>query len=262
MEFSNKRVLITGGTSGIGLSTAAAFLKEGASVCISGRSEESLLKAAAELEQDTDMVFGLPADISGTSGCKELVNEAVEIMGGLDILVNSAGVWLEGPAEDVTEDEWNMVMDTNLKGTFFMCRYAIPFLEESSGCIVNVSSDSGLIGNDLAAVYCASKGGVTLLTKSLAVELARKCIRVNAVCPGDVATPMLERAASDYLDNEPGATKEQYVQELLSAYPERPDRRFTRPDEVARSILFLSSDKVEAITGACLSIDFGLTAGY
>lgn len=257
MEFNHKRVLITGGTSGIGLATAEAFLKKGATVCISGRSEESLARAAGTLEQDADMIFGLPADVSERSNCEDLINDAVEIMGGIDILVNSAGVWLEGPAEEVTDDEWNMVIDTNLKGSFFMCRYAIPFLEESSGCIINVSSDSGLVGNDLSAVYCASKGGVTLMTKSLAIELARKNIRVNAVCPGDVATPMLDAAMKDS-----GMKEGDYINELLDAYPERPGRRFTKPEEVARSILFLSSGEVEAITGACLSIDFGLTAGY
>jgi NAD(P)-dependent dehydrogenase (short-subunit alcohol dehydrogenase family) len=261
MEFNNKRVLITGGTSGIGFTTAAAFLKAGASVCISGRSEKSLLDAADRLEKEAGTVFGMPADVSSSAGCQELVNEAAEILGGIDILVNSAGIWLEGPADEVTEEQWDTVIDTNLKGTFFMCRYCIPFLEESSGCIVNLSSDSGLVGNDLAAAYCASKGGVTLLTKSLAVELARKKIRVNAVCPGDVSTPMLDRAAINYI-SENGGTVEEYTEELLKAYPERPGRRFTRPEEVAQSILFLSSSKVEAITGACLSIDFGLTAGY
>ena len=261
MEFNNKRVLITGGTSGIGFSAAAAFLKAGASVCISGRTEASLLEAADRLEKEAGTVFGLPADISVPSDCAELVNETAEIMGGIDILVNSAGIWLESPAEEVTEEQWNNVIDTNLKGTFFMCRYSIPYLEENSGCIVNISSDSGIVGNDLASVYCVSKGGITLLTKSLAVELARKGIRVNAVCPGDVATPMLDRAAADY-SAKTGKTIEEYSEELLKIYPQRPGRRFTRPEEVAQSILFLSSEKVEAITGACLSIDFGLTAGY
>jgi NAD(P)-dependent dehydrogenase (short-subunit alcohol dehydrogenase family) len=179
-------------------------------------------------------------------------------MGGIDVLVNSAGVWMEGPAEEVSEEQWSEVIDTNLKGTFFMCRYAIPYLEKSAGCIINLSSDSGLVGNDLASVYCASKGGVTLLTKSLAVELARKNIRVNAVCPGDVATPMLDRAVEEH----GGGQNDKYIEQLLEIYPERPGRRFTKPEEVARSILFLASGSVEAITGACLSIDFGLTAGY
>jgi len=255
MEFENKKVLITGGTSGIGLSAAEAFLSEGATVCISGRTESSLQKVSATLRADA--LYLTAGDVSSAAGCAEIVTDAAEKLGGLDVVVNSAGIWLEGPAEEVTDKDWNAVIDTNLKGTFFICRHAIPYLEKSSGCIVNISSDSGLVGNDLAAVYCASKGGVTLLTKSLAVELARKNIRVNAVCPGDVATPMLDAAME-----KSGMDSREYIEELLDVYPERPGRRFTRPEEVARCILFLASGKVEAITGACLSIDFGLTAGY
>jgi NAD(P)-dependent dehydrogenase (short-subunit alcohol dehydrogenase family) len=255
MEFSDKKVLITGGTSGIGLATAAAFQKEGAEVCITGRTAQRLDRAASQLK--TEKLHIVEGNVSTTKGCELIVTEAAEKLEGIDVVVNSAGIWLEGPAEEVTEKKWNAVIDTNLKGTFFICRFAIPHLEKSSGCIVNISSDSGLVGNDLAAVYCASKGGIILLTKALAVELARKNIRVNAVCPGDVATPMLDAAMKDSETD-----SEQYIQELLEVYPERPGRRFTKPEEVARSIVFLSSEKVEAITGACLSIDFGLTAGY
>ncbi len=261
MEFQDKRILITGGTSGIGLAAAAAFLKEGAEVCISGKSRKSISEAEAFLGSDKNRLSAFPADVSMPADCESLVNRAAGELGGIDVLVNCAGIWLEGPAESVTEIEWNTVIDTNLKGTFFMCRFAIPYLEKSSGCIVNTSSDSGLIGNDLASVYCASKGGVTLLTKALAIELARKKIRVNAVCPGDVDTPMLDKAAAEYTAAT-GKNRNEYMQELLSLYPERPNRRFTKAEEVAQSILFLSSAKVEAITGACLSIDFGLTAGY
>ena len=139
-----------------------------------------------------------------------------------------------------------------------MCRYAVPELEKTGGCIVNVSSDSGLVGNDRAALYCASKGGVTLLTRSLGVVLGRRGVRVNAVCPGDVETPMLDRAYHDY----GGGDRDKYEQGLLSAYPENKEKRFTLPEEVAEVILFLSSRKVYAMTGACVSVDFGLTAGY
>ncbi|MBI9106765.1 MAG: SDR family oxidoreductase [Spirochaetales bacterium] len=256
MEFENKRVLITGGTSGIGLAAAEAFTSDGALVCIVGRSEKSLRKASEKI--NSERLHLIEGDVSTAEGCKKIVTKTAGKLGGIDIVVNSAGIWLEGPAEMVTDAQWNSVMDTNLRGTFFICRHAIPYLEKSSGCIVNISSDSGLVGNDLAAVYCASKGGITLLTKSLAVELARKNIRVNAVCPGDVATPMLDKAMETY----GGGDDEAYIKDLLEVYPERPGRRFTRPEEVARCILFLASGKVEAITGACLSIDFGLTAGY
>jgi NAD(P)-dependent dehydrogenase (short-subunit alcohol dehydrogenase family) len=175
----------------------------------------------------------------------------------LDILVNCAGIWVEGPTDTMTEADWNRVIDVNLKGTFAMCRFAIPALEATGGCIVNVSSDAGLWGGKGAAIYCASKGGVTILSKSLAVELAERGIRVNAVCPGDVDSPMIAYQAATFGGGDPDG----YLRGLLSAYPQKPPR-FIRPDEVAELIAFLASDRATPITGAAISIDFGLTAGY
>jgi NAD(P)-dependent dehydrogenase (short-subunit alcohol dehydrogenase family) len=171
--------------------------------------------------------------------------------------VNCAGVWIEGPTDTMTEADWDRVVDVNLKGTFGMCRHAIPALEATGGCIVNVSSDAGLWGNKGAAIYCASKGGVTVLTKALAVELAERGIRVNAVCPGDVDSPMIRYQAEAFGGGDPEA----YRARLLAAYPQRPPR-FIRPDEVADLIAYLCSERAAPITGAAISIDFGLTAGY
>jgi NAD(P)-dependent dehydrogenase (short-subunit alcohol dehydrogenase family) len=177
--------------------------------------------------------------------------------GRLDVLVNCAGVWVEGPTDTMTEADWDRVVDVNLKGTFLMCRHAIPALETTRGCIVNVSSDAGLWGNKGAAIYSASKGGVTVLSKALAVELAERGIRVNAVCPGDVDSPMIHYQAETFGDGDPDG----YLARLLEAYPQRPPR-FIRPDEVAELIAYLCSDRAAPITGAAISIDFGLTAGY
>jgi NAD(P)-dependent dehydrogenase (short-subunit alcohol dehydrogenase family) len=138
-----------------------------------------------------------------------------------------------------------------------LCRHAIPPLDASGGCIVNVSSDAGLWGNREAAIYCASKGGVTVLTKALAVELAPRGVRVNAVCPGDVDSPMIRYQAETFGGGDP----EGYLAGLLAAYPQRPPR-FIHPVEVAELITFLVSDRAAPITGAAISIDFGLTAGY
>ena len=140
-----------------------------------------------------------------------------------------------------------------------MCQSAIPALAKTQGSIVNISSDAGLIGNKELAIYCASKGGVTLLTKALALELATQKIRVNAVCPGEVETPML---VTDFEQSE-FATRKEYDSHCLGHYPQGDNARYTQPEEVAQCIYFLASkDKVEAITGACLSIDFGITSGY
>lgn len=259
MSTLNSRVvIITGGGSGIGKATAARFLKEGAIVYINGRKELKLIDACHSLREVSGTVAYVQGDVSKVADCKKIVTEVADREGRIDVVVNSAGVWIEGPSEMMTEELWDRCIDINLKGTFFVCRYAIPYLQKSQGCIVNVSSDSGLMGNKEGAIYCASKGGVTLLTKALAVELAMKKIRVNAVCLGDVQTPMLDKACADY----GGADTESYYQKLLEEYPQGHRARFTRPEEVAETIFFLSQPEVEAITGATLSIDFGLTAGY
>jgi len=258
-NWNNKIIIITGGGSGIGKSAAAKFLKKGATVYINGRTEAKLKETCEDLENLSEKIDFITGDVSKISDCEEIVNKVVSKENRIDVLINSAGIWLEGPSDTMTEDLWNRCIDINLKGTFFMCRYAIPYLEKTQGCIINVSSDSGLVGNKEGAVYCASKGGVTLLTKALAVELAERKIRVNAVCPGDVMTPMLGKALADYGQGDAKA----YYGELLKEYPQRAAHaRFTTPEEVAESIYFLSKPEVEAITGACLSIDFGLTAGY
>jgi NAD(P)-dependent dehydrogenase (short-subunit alcohol dehydrogenase family) len=139
-----------------------------------------------------------------------------------------------------------------------MCRYAIPHLERTEGCIVNLSSDAGLVGTAETAIYCASKGGVSLLTRSLALELAPKLVRVNAVCPNDVDTPMLAGQARDYGGGDP----EGYLRALLAKYPQRERARFIRPEEVAALIAYLASPEAAPVTGACIPIDFGSTAGY
>ncbi|HEY5675051.1 MAG TPA: SDR family oxidoreductase [Malonomonas sp.] len=256
-SWRGKSILITGGSSGIGKATAQKFLQRGASVIINGSDAARLATALADLTPGEGAVEGVVADIRKPEECDRLVRAAVEKTGRLDALVNSAGVWLEGDSAQATEEMWNRAIDVNLKGTFFAARYAIEPLTRTQGCIINISSDAGVTGNKGAAIYCASKGGVNLLTKALALELAERKIRVNAVCPADVATPMLSRQAEDFGNGDP----EGYLNKLLAHYPTGTER-FIRPEEVAELIIFLASPKAAAITGACLSIDFGITAGY
>ena len=248
--------LITGGASGIGAATAERLSRDEMRLVLADIDATGLEAMVARLG-GLDRATGVATDVRSFAECERAVATALERFGRLDILVNCAGVWVEGPTDTMTEADWDRVVDVNLKGTFAMCRHAIPALEATGGCIVNVSSDAGLWGNKGAAIYCASKGGVTVLTKALAVELAERGIRVNAVCPGDVDSPMIRYQAETFGGGDP----DKYLADLLAAYPQKVPR-FIRPDEVAEMIAYLCSERAAAVTGAAISIDFGLTAGY
>jgi NAD(P)-dependent dehydrogenase (short-subunit alcohol dehydrogenase family) len=250
-----RAALVTGGASGIGLATAHRLAADGYRLALADVDTAGLDRAVKTL--GSGVAVAVPTDVRSFEACAVAVAAAVDRFGRLDALVNCAGVWVEGPTDTMTEADWDRVVDVNLKGTFQMCRHAIPALEATGGCIVNVSSDAGLWGNKGAAIYSASKGGVTVLSKALAVELAERGIRVNAVCPGDVDSPMIRYQAETFGGGNPDA----YLAKLLEAYPQRPPR-FIRPDEVAELIAYLCSERAAPITGAAISIDFGLTAGY
>ncbi|MDP9482245.1 MAG: SDR family oxidoreductase [Chloroflexota bacterium] len=251
-----KVALVTGGASGIGRATAQRLRQDGHRTALVDIDAAGLARTVADLGGPA-AALAIVADVRSFDQCRRSVDEALAWGGRLDIVVNCAGVWVEGPTDLMTEQDWDGVVDVNLKGTFFICRHAIPALVATGGCIVNVSSDAGLWGNKGAAIYSASKGGVTVLSKALAVELAERGVRVNAVCPGDVDSPMLEYQAQTF----GGGDRPGYLAKLLEAYPQRP-ARFIRPDEVAELIAFLCSERAIPITGAAISIDFGLTAGY
>jgi NAD(P)-dependent dehydrogenase (short-subunit alcohol dehydrogenase family) len=254
-DVDRRVALITGGASGIGLATVQRLAADGFRVALADIDAPGLERAIATL--GPDVALAVPTDVRSFDACAAAVSATVGRFGRLDVLVNCAGVWIEGPTDSMTEADWDRVVDVNLKGTFQMCRHAIPALEATGGCIVNVSSDAGLWGNKGAAIYSASKGGVTVLSKALAVELAERGVRVNAVCPGDVDSPMIRYQAETFGGGDP----EGYLGKLLEAYPQRPPR-FIRPDEVAELIAYLCSERAAPITGAAISIDFGLTAGY
>jgi NAD(P)-dependent dehydrogenase (short-subunit alcohol dehydrogenase family) len=238
-------VMITGAAGGIGGAAADRFLAGGWKV------------AAVDLDpiSPRDGVLAIIADLRHVDQCRRAVAEAAAWTDRLDAVVNAAGVWTEGPSEETTEDEWDRVVDINLKGLYFVCSAAIPHLAPTRGCIINMSSDAGVQGNAGAAVYCASKGGVTNLTRALALELAPAGVRVNAVCPGDVDSPMLRGQAAASPD------PEAYLEKLRRGYPQGDSVRFIAPAEIAELIWFLAQPSATAITGANISIDFGLSAG-
>ncbi|MDO8392336.1 MAG: SDR family oxidoreductase [Actinomycetota bacterium] len=241
-------VLVTGAAGGIGGAVAARFLDGGWRVAGVDIRPTSLAH---------DRVLPILADIADVAQCRAAVQQAVQWAGRLDAVVNSAGVWTEGASADTTEAEFDRVLGVNLKGLYFITSAAIPHLAATSGCVVNLSSDAGLQGNAGAAVYCASKGGVSILTKALALELAPHGVRVNAVCPGDVDSPMLRGQAAVF----GGDDRQAYLDRLLAGYPQGARARFVQPAEVAELIWFLCQPAATPITGANLAIDFGLSAG-
>lgn len=242
--------LITGAAGGIGGATVERFAAGGWRV--------AAVDVRAVEPGDTDAasdVLPVVADLRNVEDCRRAVAETAEWAGRIDAVVNAAGVWTEGSSASTTEDEWDRVIDLNLKGLYFVCSEAIPHLTATRGCIINMSSDAGVQGNAGAAVYCASKGGVSNLTRALALELAPLGVRVNAVCPGDVDSPMLRGQAAASAD--PAA----YLDKLLRGYPQGDSARFIAPAEIAELIWFLAQPSATAITGANISIDFGLSAG-
>ena len=252
IDFKDKRVLVTGGTRGIGRGAVEAFLEAGAHVAINGRTSESTSAAISALGNERRLVAA-PGDVASAAGCEAIALTAIEGLGGLDVLVNCAGVAKVGPIEEIDEAAWDQMLDINLKGTFFCIRASLAALRDSRGNIVNIASDAGLIGDPTMAVYCASKGGVVNMTRAMALELAPD-VRVNCVCPGYVDTDMVRRDEIEQA-SDPVAME----QELINTAPLK---RIATPGEIATAIVYLASDDARFVTGAAFQIDGGTTAGF
>jgi NAD(P)-dependent dehydrogenase (short-subunit alcohol dehydrogenase family) len=245
-------VLVSGATGGIGSAIVRRFATSGWQVAATDLDRQRL-----EALDASGIVARVPGDVRGAEACRAIVGQAAAITGRIDAVVNAAGVWREGPVEACSEADFDLVVDVNLKGTFFLCAAAIPHLKRTQGCIVNISSDAGRQGNTGAAAYCASKGGVTIFTRALALELAPAGVRANVVSPGDVETPMLRFQAEAYGGGQPEA----YLRGLLDKYPQGARARFIQPAEIAELVFFLCTPSAAAITGADLAIDQGYSAG-
>lgn len=252
MRLKDKVAVITGGTSGIGKATALLFTQEGARVAITGRSLERGDEVVQRIRNSRGEAIFLRADVSSASDCQRVVDETLRAFGHTDILFNNAGVFYPQTALECSEHEWDQQIDVNLKGTFLMSKAVLPgMIARKRGVIINNASGWGIVGGDRAVAYCASKGGVVLMTKAMAIDHGAQGIRVNCVCPGDVETPMLPADAKMR-----GLKWEDYI----AGCSNRPLGRVGTVDEIAKAVLFLASEDSSFMTGAALVVDGGGTA--
>ncbi|KRD85720.1 2-deoxy-D-gluconate 3-dehydrogenase [Bacillus sp. Root147] len=247
-ELKGKKVLVTGGSKGIGKDIALAFVKQGADVVITGRNEADLVSTTNELRQIHPNAFYLKGDMQDIQIVYEMVDNAVSTLGNIDILINNAGINIPKPALEVTEKDWNQVIDTNLKGTFFCAqRVGKHMIEQGRGKIINMVSQMAFVGYSKRSVYCSSKGGAVQLTKALAVEWAPYNVRVNAVAPTFIETDFTREMFED----------REFYQDVVARIPLG---KLAQPSDVTGAVLFLASDLAHFITGETIKVDGGWTA--
>jgi NAD(P)-dependent dehydrogenase (short-subunit alcohol dehydrogenase family) len=253
VSFTAKVVLVTGAANGIGRATAEQFARAGARVALVDVQEKGVQDAAAAIDPGRTRAIGLAADVSQRPDVDRAVAACVSTFGGIDVLVNNAGIHFARAVEEYTEEEWDRIFGVNLKGAFHTIAAALPWLRRSRGSIVSVSSMAGLVGQARGAAYVASKGALIALTKALALELGPDGIRVNCVCPAGVDTPLMRGWAATLPDPE-AVLRGQAAMHLLD--------RMATPDEIAATILFLASPAAAFITGIALPVEGGATLGY
>jgi NAD(P)-dependent dehydrogenase (short-subunit alcohol dehydrogenase family) len=247
LELSGKVAIVTGGSSGIGKAIVELFVAEGANVVVAD-VQGGVFETAPSSEGP---LLYVKTDVRSEQDAKELVAKTKARFGGIDILCNNAGIELLRPLTETTEEEWDRVLDTNLKGAFLVSKHAIPeMIKRGGGTIVNTASQLGLFGLENFTAYCASKGGLVVLTKAMALEYARQNVRVNCVCPGPIVTPMFEREL--LTEKDPEAARKAWA-------AKQPIGRLGRPEEIAEAVLFLASEKSSFAVGHALVVDGGYT---
>ncbi len=251
-RLEGKVALITGGGTGIGRACARLFAKEGAKVALAGRRREKLESAAREVKDGGGEALPVVCDVSKAEDVERAVRETVARFGRLNVLVNNAGALSVSTVETISEAEWDALMAVNLKGPFLMSRAVLPeFRKAGGGAIVNIGSVLGLVAMKNRAAYAASKGGVTMLTKSMALDHAHEKIRVNCVCPSIVETELVQSLFDQAADRE--AARRMRMAQI-------PLGRLGQPEDVAHMAVFLASEESSWLTGAAIALDGGLTA--
>ena len=247
MRFKNKSIVITGGGGGIGRALAKTFTKDGGKVMISDLSEQGCHEICNELSQQGRVIHAYPGNLAEKSYCEDLIAHTAEKFGAIDILINNAGIIPRGPILDTTDDMWHSCFDVNLTAVFYLCRAAIPHMQkQGGGAIVNTSSMWGLYPGPAHIAYTTSKGALAIFTKCLARDYAPDQIRVNAVCPMEVNTPMLRTGFAIR-----GLDPETAIETLNTTVPLG---RIAEPEDIADVIVFLASDDARYIAGECVEV--------
>lgn len=251
-RLEGKITLITGGASGIGKATARLFLEEGARVVISDINADALDTAVAELSADGGAISGIRGDVRSMAEGGAMVAAAVERYGRLDVLFCNAGITSVSPIEQLTEEEWDAVIGTNLKGMFTLIKAAVPQMRtQGGGTIITMGSEMGIVAVPESPAYNASKGGVIMLTRSIAIDLIQHNIRINTICPGITRTPLLQAEVDNSIDPEKTAREQASWAPIM---------RVADPREIAHGALFLASDDSSFAVGSSLVLDGGYTA--
>ena len=253
MKLHNKAAIVTGSTKGIGLGIASVFAREGAMITVVSNEEGGDQIAATLKQSGAADAFFVQADVRESQQIQTMIARTVERFGRLDILVNNVGYHISKNVEHTSEQEWEFLIATNLRSTFLCSKYAVPHLKQTKGAIINISSMVGLVGQPNAVAYSATKGGQIAMTKSMAIDLAPHGVRVNAICPGWIATPLVDDWFSQQEDE---AASRKYI------YSQHPMGRIGTSEECGRAALFLATDEASFITGVALPLDGGVTLGY
>jgi NAD(P)-dependent dehydrogenase (short-subunit alcohol dehydrogenase family) len=249
MELDGKVAIVTGGNSGIGRAISEVFAREQARVVVGARNVEKGNRTVEAIQKKGGTAMFVRTDLQDSSQVKHLVEEAVTKYGTVDIVCHCAGTELVKLLVDTTEEEWDMVMDTNAKGAFLISKYALPhMIAKKKGAIINISSQLGFVGFERFSAYCASKGAIIQLTKAMALEYSRYGIRINCVCPGAIDTEMVDRELAHF--ENPSELRKKIMDD-------HPIGRIGRPEEVAEAVLFLASERSSFIVGESLVVDGG-----